>query len=190
MERIVKIPDGITASLAGKTLIVKGPKGELSREFRSPTASISMKDGSVIISYKSVKKEKSGKQVPVARKKVHALGGTWESHIGNMFTGVEKGWEAKLKIIYSHFPIKVSVEGNKVAVGNFLGERGQKKTSIKGNAKVEVKKDEIVITGISREDVGQTAANIELLSKVKGFDKRVFQDGCHLVQKAKPIGEE
>ena len=177
VERTVQIPGGIEVKLEKKVLVVKGPKGELRRAFSHPEAKLEIKEGSLVFS------------TPSKRKKDHAVIGTWAAHFRNMCTGVSSGWEARLKIIYSHFPMKVNVEGNKVVIGNFLGGRKNREAGIVGKVKVEVSKDEIIVTGIDKEEVGNTAANIERSVKVQGFDRRVFQDGCHLTQKAKPIGE-
>ena len=48
---------------------------------------------------------------------------------------------------------------------------------------MEVKGDTVIVTGIDKELVGQTMANIEQATKVRGFDIRVFQDGIYLVEK-------
>jgi large subunit ribosomal protein L6 len=175
VEKAVQVPDGIDVKIEKKELVVKGPKGELRRSFSHPEAKMEMKEGTVVFSTDS------------KRKKDRAIVGTWAAHFRNMCAGVSGGWEARLKIIYSHFPIKVSVEGNRVVIGNFLGGRSNRKADIIGKTKVEVSKDEIIITGIDKEQVGNTAANIERAAKVQGFDRRVFQDGCHLTQKAKAI---
>ena len=53
---------------------------------------------------------------------------------------------------------------------------------------MKVEKDEVSITGVDIERVGNTAANIEIAAKINKFDRRVFQDGCHLIQKCKPLG--
>ena len=174
-ERTVQIPDGIEVRAEGRELVVKGPKGELRRLFHHPNMKIEMKEGTVVFS--------SGSN----RKKDRAIVGTWAAHLRNMCSGVSHGWEARLKIIYSHFPMKVNVEGDRVVIGNFLGERSNRKADIVGQTKVQVDKDEIIITGINKENVGHTAANIERAAKVQGFDRRVFQDGCHLIQKAKAV---
>ena len=121
------------------------------------------------------------------RRKVKAHAGTWAAHMKNMVIGVTKGWEAQLMIVYSHFPMKFSVEGDKVKIGNFLGERKDRITEVKGNVKVDVKKDVVTVTGNDKEEVGQAAAVIEQSAKVRGFDKRVFQDGVHLTQKTSPL---
>jgi large subunit ribosomal protein L6 len=88
-----------------------------------------------------------------------------------------------MKIVYSHFPIKASVKGDMFVIENFLGERSPRKTKIVGDTKITIKGDEITLTGINIEDVGQTAANIELATRIKGFDPRVFQDGIYITSK-------
>src|SRR4030043_803911 len=172
-EKTVQIPDGVEVKLDGKELVVKGKNGELRRAFSHPAAKVEIKEGTVVFSSDS------------NRKRNRAIVGTWAAHFRNMCSGASRPWEARLKIIYSHFPIKVSVEGKKVVIGNFLGGRKNREAAIVGDTKVEVAKDEIIVTGIHKENVGHTAANIERAAKVQGFDRRIFQDGCHLVQKAR-----
>ncbi len=71
-------------------------------------------------------------------------------------------------------------------IENFLGERSPRRTRIVGETKVVVQGDQVVLTGSNVEDVGQTAANIERATKIRGFDPRVFQDGIYITSK----GEE
>ena len=179
-EKAVQIPEGIEVKIEREgsraaILVVKGPKGELKREFSHPSAKLEIKEGIVVFSASS------------DRKKDRAIVGTWAAHFKNMCAGVSGGWEARLKVVYSHFPMKLSVEGNKVIIGNFLGQRKNREAKIAGRARVEISKDEIIITGIEKEEVGLTAANIERAAKVQGYDRRVFQDGCHLAQKARAV---
>ena len=171
----MEIPEGVNIRYENNILTVTGPKGELKREFVHPCVELKIEGSKVIISSKN------------ERRKNKAVVGTWAAHIKNMIIGIQKGWKAKLKVVYSHFPIKISVEGNKVKISNFLGERNSRFAQIIDDTKVKIKGSEIIITGIDKEKVGQTAANIELTVKVKGFDRRVFQDGCHLVQKTQPV---
>ncbi len=49
--------------------------------------------------------------------------------------------------------------------------------------------EELTISGPSIEDVGQTAADIEQLTRVSGKDTRVFQDGVYITQKPEKAGE-
>jgi large subunit ribosomal protein L6 len=173
-SRTVKIPDGIEVGQDGNTVAVKGQKGELKREFR----------------HFSVKLEKAGSEIKITSdgrgRKECAVIGTWEAHLKNMFTGVQKGYEAKMKMVYSHFPPKMSVDGKKFVVSNFLGEKRARAVEIEGNVKIDVKKDEITITGANKEEVGQAAASIEQMTKITRYDRRVFQDGCYLTQPARP----
>jgi large subunit ribosomal protein L6 len=177
-EKTVEIPEGIDVSRDGNLLVVKGNKGELSRVFKDARIKISIENSTVRVSSEE------------ERRKPKALVGTWAALIRNMIGGVQSGWEARLKVVYSHFPVKFSTEGNTFVIQNFLGEKNSRKAKIIEGTQVKAEKDEIIITGIDREKVGQTAANIEIAAKVTGFDRRVFQDGCHLMQKAARISEE
>ena len=109
--------------------------------------------------------------------------GTFRSHITNMIIGVTAGFEYKMKIVYSHFPVKTSVKGDKFVIENFLGEKYPRSASILGDTKISTKGDEVVLTGSDKEHVGQTAANIEQITRIKGYDPRVFQDGIYITQK-------
>jgi len=169
MEKIIEIPKGIEVEIDKFKIIVKGPKGSLERDFYSPLfkRDIAMKkeDNKIFISTES------------KRKKVKAMLGTIEAHIKNMFIGLTNGYVAKLKIVYMHFPFTIKVTGDEVAISNFLGEKLPRKTKIVGDCKLEVKGDEITVTGINKEDVGQTSANLERVTWIRSRDRRVFQDG-------------
>ena len=68
-------------------------------------------------------------------------------------------------------------------INNFLGERKSRSARVLPGTKVEIGKDEVVITGMDKENVGQTMANIEQATRVHGFDVRIFQDGIYLIDK-------
>jgi large subunit ribosomal protein L6 len=178
MLKEAEIPEGVTINIGKTSITVKGPKGELKRRIEDGNIKISIDDKSVKVSCKS------------DRRKIKAHVGTMAAHIRNMIAGVTSGYTAKMKAVHSHFPMKVNVEGSKVVIQNFLGERKPRVAKTFGDVKVEVKKDEIVITGISKEEVGQTAASIETAAKVKKRDRRVFQDGIYITQKPQPAETE
>jgi len=178
MEKTVEIPEKVTVRIEGRDLIVTGPKGELKKDMRGSPVKVDISEGKATVSSES------------DRRMVKAHAGTWASHMSNMIIGVTNGWEAQLKIVYSHFPMKFSVEGDTVKIGNFLGERKDRIVKVKGDVKVENKKDIVIVTGNDKEEVGQAAAVIETAAKVRGFDKRVFQDGIHLTQKTSPVQDE
>ena len=88
-----------------------------------------------------------------------------------------------MTILYAHFPMQVKVDGKTLVIGNFLGEKKPRIAKILGETKVKVSGNEVAVSGINKEDVGQTAANIEQKTKIKRFDPRIFQDGIYIVQK-------
>jgi len=96
---------------------------------------------------------------------------------------VTQGFRCEMKMVYSHFPIKLIVKEEELVIENFLGEKFPRKARLMGEAKVEVKGDQVIVTGRDIENVGQTAANIERATKIKNFDPRVFQDGIYIVLK-------
>ncbi len=174
MEKIVEIPKDVEVKVENFRVFVKGPKGSLEKDFFSPLFQKDikiLKEGDKIV----VKAEKE-------RRKIKAMVGTIASHINNMMKGVKEGFQAKLKIVYMHFPFTVKVSGNEIIVSNFLGEKVPRKTKIVGDCKVEVKGDEIIVSGIDKEAVGLTAANLERVTKIKRKDRRVFMDGIFRVE--------
>jgi len=175
MEKTVKIPDGITASLDKWKVSIKGKKGILERSFYS----------SLFSKRVSIKLENNTFTVNTAetRRQIKSFVGTIASHIENMILGVQSGYEYRMKIIYMHFPMTVKVQGKEVVVSNFLGEKSPRKASIIGGTKVELKGDEIILTGTNKEEVGQTANLIERATWIKARDRRVYQDGCFITSR-------
>lgn len=171
ITRTVAIPDGVTISINGREVAVRGPKGELKRRFESNKVSLSKKGKEVSLTVKFPRKEDK------------AMIGTMAGHISNMIKGVTDGFEYHMSVYYSHFPMNVSVQGKEVVIKNFLGEKYPRKSKIVGDTKVDVKGQDITISGTSLEDVGQTSANLRLASKIGRKDPRVFQDGIFLVDK-------
>ena len=68
-------------------------------------------------------------------------------------------------------------------VKNFLGERIPRKAKILPGVDVKVQGDFITVQSISKDAAGQTAANIETMMKVRGKDRRIFQDGIYIIEK-------
>ncbi len=169
-KRTVNIPEGVNITIDNIKVMVSGPLGQNQRDLWYPGITIKKEDSSLVI--------ESG----IPRREQMAIIGTFESHLKNMITGVTKGYEYTMKVVYSHFPIQLKTEGNKVLINNFLGEKKSRKANIAGSSKVAIKGDHVIITGINKEEVGQTAANIRMATKIKRFDPRVFQDGVYLVE--------
>lgn len=167
----IEIPDGVEVIIKNKVVSVKGPNGEDSRKFTYPNVSITEIDNSVVL------------ETTFPKKKDKSMIGTTKAHISNMIVGVTEGFTYTMKIVFAHFPMTVKVEKERVVIDNFLGERHPRFSKIVGSAKVSVKGDEVTITGINKEHVGQTMANLEQATKIKGRDPRVFQDGIYLISK-------
>jgi large subunit ribosomal protein L6 len=168
----MKIPDGVQITLEGKTVQVKGQKGMISKLLDHPKITFTVSNNVVHITC-----------TDSPHKKEKALVGTFKAHLRNMIKGVTQGYEYKMKTVFSHFPIKTTVEGRQLVIANFLGERFARRADILENVKVDVKAENITLTGIDKEKVGQTAANIERATKVKNRDVRVFQDGIYVVKR-------
>ena len=166
----IEIPEGIDVNL-DDGVTVKGSKGQLKRKFNYPNVIVKIEDDKVVL------------EAGFPKKRDKAMLGTIKSHINNMITGLTDGFTYNMKIVYAHFPMTVKATGNKVTIENFLGERYPRTAKIVGDAKVQVKGDEVVVTGINKEDVGQTMANLEQATKIKGRDPRVFQDGIYFVSR-------
>lgn len=171
LEKRVEIPQGIDVSLEESVMLVKGPKGEVRKTLKYPGVTVRKEADEIVIEAENPKKRQWG------------IIGTYEAHTKNMIKGVSIGFEYKMKVIYSHFPMSVKAKQKTISVENYLGEKVARKTKIAGDCEVKVKGTEVVITGNNIEEVGQTAANIEQLTKVKNKDSRVFQDGIYLIEK-------
>jgi len=171
LKEQIKIPDGVSATLDNNIITIKGEKGEISRTFSHPKINIKINENIIDINSKNV------------RRKEKALIGTFIAHINNMIKGVSQGFEYKMKTVFSHFPIKTSVEGNEFVIQNFLGERSARKAKILDGVTVEVNGEDVTVQGFDKERVGQTVANIERATLVKKRDIRVFQDGVYRISK-------
>ena len=167
----IEIPKDVQVSLQGNQITVKGKNGELTRSMDMRFTKIENKENKIILtadSKRSVEK---------------ALTGTAAAHLKNIVQGVQKPHEYKLKIVYAHFPINVSVQKDRVEIKNFVGEKVPRQANVIGKTRVEIKGQEIVVTGSNVEEAGQTAANIEKATRIRGKDLRVFQDGIYITHK-------
>lgn len=170
-ERHVIIPENVRLELVGSVLKVKGPNGELERNLWFPQVIVKIGDGEVLIATQS------------DRKQVIAIVGTFAAHVANMCTGVTQGFEYRMKVVYSHFPIQLKLQGKRLEIANFLGEKKPRYAGIENGVAAKVGNDEIVLTGIDKELLGITSANIEHATKIRNRDPRIFQDGIYIVHK-------
>ena len=169
--QVLELPEGVSATVDGKVLAIKGPLGTAEKDFERVNVEITAQGNRLqVVPYRDKKKDR------VSAK-------TASSIIKNLIFGVTKGYTYKMKVVYAHFPISVKVKGETISVENFIGERSARTAKIIGRCKIATEGDDIIIKGISLEDVGQTAANVEQATKIKRKDQRIFLDGIYVYEK-------
>lgn len=143
-KKPVPVPAGVTANVAGQLVKVKGAKGELS--FLVPDdVSVAMENGEIAVQPRS------------QSKRARSLWGTSRARIANLIAGTTAGFEKKLEI--NGVGYKAAVNGKVLKLS--LGYSHDIDYAIpEGVAIVTPKPTEIVITGIDKQVVGQTAAEI------------------------------
>lgn len=170
MVNVVSIPEGVTVSVAGKKVTFKGQKGTNEREFNVKGLTLKLEGKELSVGVEA------GKFVSPA------IIGSIESHLRNMVAGSKDGYEKKMKVIYAHFPITLEVKGPVLKIKNFIGEKQNREAAIVGATKVVPKGQDVTVSGPSKEDVGQTVANIRTAVRIRNRDPRVFQDGLYVVE--------
>jgi large subunit ribosomal protein L6 len=125
-----------------------------------------------------------------ATKKEKKLINTMKSHVKNMKKGLEKEWVYKLEICYSHFPINVSIDkqNKQIVIKNFFGEKKPRYVKLLDNVDVEIKGNIIEVKSCDKELAGMQASLIENATRITNRDRRIFQDGIWIIEKAgKPV---
>lgn len=115
---------------------------------------------------------------------------TIKSHISNMIKGLKEPWIYKLEICFSHFPIAVNIDkaNKQLVIKNLFGERFPRYVELLDNVDVEIKGNIIEVRSSDKELAGKQAALIENATRITDKDRRIFQDGIWIIEKAgKPI---
>ena len=175
LETEINIPNDVTVTLKSNTLQINGPVGRTYKNFKKIPVNIELKNDKIIL------------KATGTRKKHYAILNTSKSLIKTLCNGVLKGYTIKMKIVYSHFPVTVQIEDKKVLIKNFQGEKAARTVTIMGDTKIIAQKDDEILTGPVLTDVTQTAARIELKTRVKNKDHRVFLDGIYRYYKSEGI---
>jgi len=171
-EEVVPVPEGVTVEVVDPvTIKVKGPLGELVKSFRNAGVRISMAEGGLLV------------RVYGRGKRVDAMMGTFRATFRNMVTGVTKGFTYRLKVVQTHFPMNLKVQGDRLVIENFIGERYPRVVELVPGVKVTVKGEDVIVTGIDKEAVGLVAGRIEQATKIRRKDLRKFLDGIYVYQK-------
>ena len=143
-ERKISIPDGVTVSVNGNVVDVKGPKGELTLEF-SKLVSVLVEDGVVLT-----------KQIKPSQE-ANMMQGTTNSLISNMITGVSKGYDKGLEAVGVGYRFQVS--GNKITISAGYSHPVIMEAPV-GLTVTSESNTEITIHGIDKQKVSEFAANV------------------------------
>lgn len=152
MSRIGKkpivVPDGVSVDISGRTIKVKGPKGELSWDFPG-SMKVSVNDGLISVSRETdLKTDK-------------ALHGLTRSLISNMVTGVTQGYQKNLEI--AGIGYRAQVAGNKITFTLGYSHPIEMHLPEGIKATVDPKQVQITLTGIDKQLLGQVAASLRAL---------------------------
>lgn len=178
-SRTVTIPDGVSIEVKGRSVRVKGPRGMLQRDFKHLSVDMYL--------FEEEGEKKLKVECHFGKRKRLASIRTACSHVQNLITGVTKGFEYKMRMVYAHFPINVNIEdkGTRVEIRNFLGEKRVR--IVKALPGVTVArsdvKDELVLSGNNVENVSRTTSLISQQCLVKNKDIRKFLDGIYLSER-------
>jgi large subunit ribosomal protein L6 len=166
-KQTVIVPKGTEAKLSGTVFSVKGPRGALTRDF----------PGEITIDIK-------GDQITFIPSKlgnpiINALWGTYASHVKNMIIGVNEGYVKKL--VLEGVGFKSEVAGDSL---NFaLGFSHPVKIKIPTGLTVTADKNNITVTGIDKELVGQFTASLHSLKKPEPYKGKGFHYESEIIRR-------
>ena len=152
-KRAVPIPSGVTATVEGQTVKVKGPKGALQIVLPDDVTA-KMDKGSVKVDPRT------------ETDRARAMWGPSRTLVANLMTGVTKGFESKLEI--SGVGYRAAVQGKNLQIA--LGYSHDVIYPIpEGISIATPKPTEVVVTGIDKQKVGQVAAEIREFRKPEPY---------------------
>lgn len=152
-KKPLQIPSGVTLTVTGQEVRVKGPKGELTFTLH-PSVSAAVVDGTLGVTVKDPENVED-----------RALWGLSRRLIENMVVGVTQGYEKKLEINGIGFKAALAGQNLKLEVG-FSHDVD---FAIPAGIKVTVEKNIISVSGIDKQLVGEIAANIRAIKKPEPY---------------------
>ena len=169
----VPVPNGVTVTVNGPAITVKGPKGELSRKLH-PDMQVKVENGTVTVDR------------PTDEDRHRALHGLTRSLIANMVEGVTQGYKKQLEITGVGYKAEVKPFGLQLALGYSHPVEYRAPAGIKLSAPQPIV---VVIEGADKEKVGQVAAEIRALRKPEPYKgKGVRYQGEQIRRKAGKAG--
>ena len=179
MSRIGKmpiaVPAGVEVTIDGATVTVKGPKGELTRSF-AEMLTISLNDGVLTV------------ERPDDSREAKSLHGLTRTLLHNMVEGVSTGFSKKLQLVGVGY--RAAKKGNDLEMQ--LGFSHPVLIECPENITFECpSQTEIIVSGISKEQVGQVAANIRKWRKPEPYKgKGIRYEGENVRRKAGKAGKD
>jgi large subunit ribosomal protein L6 len=168
----VEIPAGVTITVDGDLVKVTGPKGNLEEKLL-PHVTVTIEDGVLNVARNSDEK--------ISRSQ-HGL---MRSLINNMVVGVTQGFEKKLEV--SGVGFKVALQGSTLVLN--LGFSHPVEFTAPEGITLGVDKLNISVQGISKQQVGQVAADIRAFKKPEPYKgKGIKYEGEHIIRKAGKTG--
>jgi large subunit ribosomal protein L6 len=169
----ISIPEGVNCKIEDSKLISSKSGVTLTKNIGIMGIAISLKDGAIFFETKKGNKKDFNKIK------------SQKAHITNLFQGLEGKFFYDLEACNVHFPMTLKVEKNRLAINNFLGEKTPRYADILPGVSVDLKGQKITISSNDKDSAGKTAANFEKATKVRNRDRRIFQDGIFITQKAR-----
>ena len=151
-KKPIQIPDGVTVAKEGNLVRVKGLKGELSWEF-NPVVDIDISEKEILV------------RPAVQSKKTPAIWGTTRARIQNMVDGVTRGFEKKLEL--EGIGYRAALEGQNLQLS--IGFSHPVRVEAPPGIKFAVEKNVITVSGIDKDLVGATAAEIRSMKKPEPY---------------------
>lgn len=178
-EKIIEIPDNVEIKVEKSLVTVKGPRGELKRNFDK-----------MPIYFKFISDKELKIFTMFGKAHENAMVGTVAGHINNMIKGVTEGFTYKIKVITSHFPatVKHDKNRNRIEIHNLYGRKDPIVIPIPENYKLDIKIQDrdVEISGNDVEQVSQIAHRIAESTRLRGKrakDPTVFMDGLYVYEK-------
>jgi len=171
LEEKIKIPEGVSCSYENNILRCAKDSIILEKKIHIPTVKVKTSESEISLICEKGNKNDYKKIMTVI------------AHIKNLFAGLNKNYIYQLEICHVHFPVTLKVEGNKLAIANFFGEKKPRHGMILPNVEVQISGQKITVSSPDKEAAGQTAANFERATKLRNKDRRIFQDGIYIVKK-------
>uniref|UniRef100_G1Q9V3 Large ribosomal subunit protein uL6 n=1 Tax=Myotis lucifugus TaxID=59463 RepID=G1Q9V3_MYOLU len=178
-DRTVDVPENVDITLKGRTVIVKGPRATLRRDFNHIHVELSLL-GKKKKRLRVDKWRGNGKELATVRPIC--------GHIHNKIKGVPLGFRFKMRSAYAHFPTNVVIQenGSLVEIRNFLGEKYIRRVRMRSGVACSVSQtqnDELVLEGNDIELVSNSVALVQQATTVKNKDIRKFGDGVSVSEK-------